>query len=68
MILDAHGRICECFAPKTATGVTDASGFRELFVGTGSRRLYGYSPIQPNTQVKSSDTFVVGLLRLLLHV
>ena len=66
VVLSGHDHVYERFAPQTPGAGADSSrGIREFVVGTGGKSLVGWSTIQPNSQVRSSNTF--GVLRLTLH-
>ncbi|MBV9213984.1 MAG: metallophosphoesterase [Actinobacteria bacterium] len=67
LILSAHDHHYERFAPQTPAQVADPNrGIREFVVGTGGKSLVGWaSSLQPNSEVRDSDTY--GILRLTLH-
>jgi hypothetical protein len=66
VVLNGHDHHYERFAPQSPSGTLDtARGIREFVVGTGGASHYGIVNIQPNSQVRNSDTF--GVLKLTLH-
>jgi hypothetical protein len=67
VVVNAHTRSYERFAPQTPAGVADpARGIREFVVGTGGGSLDGArSAAAANSQAWQSQTF--GVLRLALH-
>jgi hypothetical protein len=66
IVLNGHAHNYERFALQNATGGPDSQGgVREFVVGTGGRNLYGFSTVQPNSQVRNSSTF--GILQLTLR-
>ena len=65
VILNGHEHIYERFAPQNPSGVADnARGIREFIVGTGGRSHYTFGTIQPNSEVRNSNTY--GVLKLTL--
>jgi hypothetical protein len=66
VVLNGHDHHYERFAPQSPSGALDTSrGIREFVVGTGGASHYGIVNIQPNSQVRNTDTF--GVLKLTLH-
>jgi hypothetical protein len=67
VIVNAHSRSYERFAPQTPTGALDTTnGIREFIVGTGGGSLDGTrSSVAPNSQAWSGTAF--GILQLTLH-
>jgi hypothetical protein len=66
VVLDGHDHIYERFAPQDPNGLADASrGMREFIVGTGGANHTSIATIQPNSEVRNTDTF--GALKLTLH-
>jgi hypothetical protein len=66
VVLNGHDHHYERFAPQSPSGAADTSrGIREFVVGTGGASHYGIVNIQPNSQVRNSDTY--GVLKLTLH-
>ena len=66
LVLAGHDHTYERFAPQTPAGVKDtARGLREFVVGTGGANHTSFTSVQPNSEVRNSDTF--GVLRLTLH-
>src|SRR5215212_8435220 len=66
VVLNGHEHVYERFAPQTPGGSADASqGIREFVVGTGGKSHFPFGTIQPNSQVRNSDTN--GVLKLTLH-
>jgi acid phosphatase type 7 len=66
VVLNGHDHDYERFAPQTPSGAADpARGIREFVVGTGGGSHYGIVNVQPNSQVRNTDTY--GVLKLTLH-
>jgi hypothetical protein len=66
VMLVGHSHHYERFAPQDPQERVDvARGIREFIVGTGGRNMYGFSEIEPNSEVRSFDAF--GVLTLRLH-
>jgi hypothetical protein len=66
IVLNGHDHDYERFAPQDPNGTPDpVSGIREFVVGTGGKNHYSFVKIQPNSEVRNSDTF--GILKLILH-
>jgi hypothetical protein len=66
VVLSGHEHTYERFGPQTPAGAADpAQGIREFVVGTGGASHYSIGTIQPNSQVRNSDTY--GVLKLTLH-
>ncbi len=64
--VNGHDHIYERFAPQNPSGVADADrGIREFVVGTGGAKLYPLATIQPNSEVRNTDTR--GVLKLTLR-
>ena len=66
VIVNAHYRNYERFAPQTADGVADPqNGIREFVVGTGGQTGFQTpTSVAPNSEVRNSTTF--GVLKLTL--
>lgn len=65
VVLVGHDHDYERFAPQDPDGVADAvRGIRQFVVGTGGRSLYWFRSPQPNSEVRSSDTFGVLVMTL----
>ena len=65
VILNGHEHIYERFAPQNPRGGADnARGIREFIVGTGGRSHYTFGTIQPNSEVRNSNSY--GVLKLTL--
>jgi len=65
VILNGHEHIYERFAPQNPSGGADnARGIREFIVGTGGRSHYTFGTIQPNSEVRNSNSY--GVLKLTL--
>ncbi|HYL56414.1 MAG TPA: PKD domain-containing protein [Gemmatimonadales bacterium] len=65
VIVNAHMRDYERFAPQNSAGVADSMGIREFIIGTGGEGLDGANTlIIPNSQVNISGTY--GVLKLTL--
>ncbi len=66
VVLNGHDHDYERFAPQSPSGAADtARGIREFVVGTGGGSHYGIVNVQPNSQVRNTDTY--GVLKLALH-
>lgn len=66
VVLDGHDHIYERFAPQAPNGLADPlRGIREFIVGTGGANHTSIATIQPNSEVRNTDTF--GALKLTLH-
>jgi Big-like domain-containing protein/calcineurin-like phosphoesterase family protein len=66
VVLSGHDHEYERFAPQSASGAADpVRGIREFVVGTGGRSHYTLGTPQPNSAVRSDDTF--GVLKLTLR-
>jgi hypothetical protein len=65
VVLAGHDHDYERFAPQDPDGNSDPQrGMRQFVVGTGGRSHYRFGHIQPNSEVRNSDTF--GVLKLTL--
>ena len=66
VVLGGHDHDYERFAPQDGYGNPDpVAGIREFVVGTGGASLRGFGDIQPNSEVRNSDT--LGVLKLTLR-
>jgi hypothetical protein len=66
VVVSSHDHDYERFAPQRPDGTLDTSqGIREFVVGTGGADLRAFGFIQPNSEVRNSDTH--GVLKLTLH-
>ncbi|MCC6455487.1 MAG: metallophosphoesterase [Caldilineaceae bacterium] len=66
LVLNGHDHDYERFAPQNPDGEADPQrGIREFVVGTGGANVHPFGTIQPNSEVRNSDTW--GVLRLTLH-
>jgi acid phosphatase type 7 len=66
VVLNGHDHNYERFAPKRPNGtLAKRRGIREFVVGTGGRSLRPFGTIQPNSEVRNSDTY--GVLQLSLN-
>ena len=66
VVLSAHDRIYERFAPQDPDGVADPKrGIREFVVGTGGGTLHALGTVQPNSEVRNNETY--GVLKLTLR-
>jgi len=64
IVLNAHTRNYERFAPQTPAGVLDtARGIREFVVGTGGLGRWSFYTIAPNSEVRA---LLYGVLKLTL--
>jgi hypothetical protein len=66
VVLSGHDHTYERFAPQSPAGKEDSDrGIRQFVVGTGGAKLYSFSSIQPNSEVRNNTTW--GVLKLTLH-
>lgn len=66
VVINGHDHHYERFAPQDAEGRTDAlRGIRQFVVGTGGGELRGIRSIQPNSEVRNTNTW--GVLKLTLR-
>ncbi len=65
IVINGHDHTYERFAPQTPAGVASPRGIREFVAGMGGYSHYAFGAIQPNSQVRNSDTY--GVLKLSLH-
>jgi len=66
VVVSGHNHQYERFAPQTPSGALDTvRGIREFVAGMGGRSHYTFGTIQPNSEVRNSDTY--GVLKLTLH-
>jgi hypothetical protein len=59
IVVNGHDHIYERFAPQNKNGQTDFQGIREFIVGTGGKDLYTVTAVQPNSEVRNTETFGV---------
>ena len=66
VVLVGHDHDYERFAPQSPSGVLEYErGIRQFVVGTGGADLRDYRFIQPNSEVRNSETW--GVLKMTLH-
>lgn len=66
VVLVGHEHNYERFAPQDPNGQLDHErGIRQFVVGTGGAPLYDFRFIQPNSEVRNSETF--GVLKMTLY-
>ncbi len=66
VVLSGHDHDYERFAPQNPSGQLEHErGIRQFVVGTGGTDLRDYKFIQPNSEVRNSETW--GLLKFTLH-
>jgi fibronectin type III domain protein/calcineurin-like phosphoesterase family protein len=66
VVLNGHDHVYERFAPQTPLAVPDPQyGIREFVVGTGGKNRTSFQTIQPNSEVRNSDTY--GVLTMTLR-
>ncbi len=65
IILVGHDHVYERFAPQDPDAVPSTVGIRQFIIGTGGAVHYEFRTIQPNSEIRNSDTF--GVLVLTLH-
>ncbi len=65
VVLAGHDHDYERFTPQDPNGAADrVRGIREFVVGTGGRSHYRLKGVQPNSEVRNTDTFGVLLMTL----
>jgi acid phosphatase type 7 len=58
VVLNGHDHVYERFAPQTPLAVHDPQyGIRQFTVGTGGKNLTTFRTVQPNSEVRNSNTF-----------
>ena len=67
IVLNGHDHDYERFAPQTPAGAADPRGIREFVVGTGGKSHYGFTFVEPNSEVRNASTFGVLALTLQPH-
>jgi hypothetical protein len=65
VILGGHDHHYERFGQQSPSGKADPAGIREFIVGTGGVGLRGLGTVQPNSEVRETNTF--GVLKLTLR-
>lgn len=65
VILNGHDHDYERFAPQNPLGEADARGIRQFVVGTGGTDQRPFAQIQPNSEVRATDSW--GVLQFTLH-
>ena len=65
VVLNGHNHHYERFDLQDPDGFYDPQGIREFVVGTGGKSRSSFVTIQPNSQVRESNTY--GVLKLTLH-
>ena len=65
VVINGHDHTYERFAPQTPGGIASPRGIREFVAGMGGYSHYPFGAIQPNSQVRNSDTY--GVLKFTLH-
>jgi hypothetical protein len=66
LVITSHDHAYERFAPQTPDGDLDVErGIRQFVVGTGSAKLRDFVEVQPNSEVRNSETS--GVLKLTLR-
>ncbi|MCE7983245.1 MAG: hypothetical protein DYG89_18890 [Caldilinea sp. CFX5] len=65
VVLNGHDHNYERFAPQDPSAQADANGIREFVVGTGGTGQRPFSRIQPNSEVRATDSW--GVLQFTLH-
>jgi hypothetical protein len=66
VVLAGHDHDYERFAPQDADGRADPRGLRQFVVGTGGRSLRAFGALAANSVVRSSSSYGVLKLELLL--
>jgi acid phosphatase type 7 len=66
IVLNGHDHHYERFAPQSPEGKEDAvKGIRQFVVGTGGKNHYKSDNVQPNSEIRNSETH--GVLKLTLR-
>ncbi len=66
VVVSSHDHDYERFAPQTPSRAADpAYGIRQFVAGMGGKSHYGFGTIQPNSEVRNSDTY--GVLKFTLR-
>lgn len=65
VILNGHDHDYERFALQNPLGEADVRGIRQFVVGTGGTNQRSFAQIQPNSEVRATDSW--GVLQLTLH-
>jgi acid phosphatase type 7 len=66
VVLSAHDRVYERFAPQTSAGAADERGLRQFIVGTGGVSLDEFRDVpQSNSEARYKEDF--GVIFLTLH-
>src|SRR5690606_23092006 len=66
VVLNAHNRNYERFAPQAPDGAPDpARGIRQFIVGTGGASKASFGTVAPNSEVRDNSTY--GVLKLTLE-
>ena len=65
VILNGHDHNYERFALQNPLGEADPRGIRQFVVGTGGAAQRPFAQIQPNSEVRATDSW--GVLQLTLH-
>lgn len=65
VILNGHDHDYERFAPQNPFGEADRQGIRQFVVGTGGTDQRPFLQIQPNSEVRATDSW--GVLQFTLH-
>ncbi len=63
IVLNGHDHDYERFAKQSPAALP--GGIREFVVGTGGKNHYGFTTVQPNSEIRNADTY--GVLKLTLH-
>jgi len=65
LVLNAHYRVYERFAPQTPAGVADAAnGIRQFTVGTGGTSVDAFGSPIANSEMRATNVY--GVLKLTL--
>ena len=65
VVLNGHDHNYERFAPQDPSAQADPNGIRAFVVGTGGTGQRAFSNIQPNSEVRATDSW--GVLQFTLH-
>lgn len=65
IVLNGHEHSYERFAPQNPFGEADPLGIRQFIVGTGGINQRQFLTVQPNSEVRATDSW--GVLQFTLH-
>jgi hypothetical protein len=65
LVINGHEHHYERFTQMNGVGLPVPQGLREIVVGTGGAKLYGFGKIRPTSEVRNATTH--GVLKLVLQ-